>query len=298
MVQVVGHDDNRIRLKNVIASRNIANAYLFDGKEGIGKKLVAIEFANSILCDDNSSGIFCDKCKACLTFNSNSDFKIVSPIKDVIKVDMIRELVDELFLKPTISKRKVFIIDDADKMNEQAQNALLKALEEPPLYATIILVVTSKEKLLNTIKSRTVEFCFDKLTDDEIVRILRNINPNVNKELLEIAVNFSNGSAMKAMEVISDNNFEIENEIAETILKKNFLEMNKKFEMLKNDKNLKSDIQFILEKVMYIFYNKLKSYKSFDYRLIDLLECTIENIKKNANVDLALDSMMIRILEL
>ena len=298
MVQIVGHDDNRIKLKNVIDSGNIANAYLFDGKEGIGKKLVAIEFAKGILCDNNSSGTFCDSCEACLTFNSNSDFKIISPIKDIIKVDMIRELVDELFLKPTISKRKAFVIDDADKMNEQAQNALLKALEEPPLYATIILIVTSKEKLLNTIKSRTVEFDFDKLTDDEIVRILNNLNPNVSNELLRTAVSFSNGSAMKAMEVINDNNFEVENEIAETILKKNFLEMNKKFEMLKADKNLKSEIPFILEKVMYIFYNKLKMDRSFDYRLIDLLENTIENIKKNANVDLALDRMMIKILEL
>ncbi|MBQ9279770.1 MAG: DNA polymerase III subunit [Clostridia bacterium] len=297
MIKSIGHENNKLKLKNIVLSGNIANAYLFVGKAGIGKKIVATEFAKSILCENPLSGVACDSCRSCLTFDNNSDFKVISPVKDVIKVDMVRELIEELFLKPTISQRKVFIIDDADKMNEQAQNALLKVLEEPPDYATVILIASSKEKLLNTIKSRVVEFLFDKLTDGEIISILKKRNNNIDDDMINMCVKYANGSALKALEVVNDSNFEIENDIAKSILEKDFLKMNQKFELLKSDKSLKADIPHVLEKVMYIFYHKLKTDITFDYRLIEILENTIENIKKNANLDLALDAMMISILE-
>lgn len=297
MKRMIGHEKNRLKFQNIVQSGNIANAYLFVGKDGIGKKLAAVEFAKSILCEHPQSGVFCGACESCLTFENNSDFKMIVPTKDVIKVDTIREFIAELFLKPTISYRKVFIIDGADKMNEQAQNALLKALEEPPSYATIILIATGKEKLLNTIKSRVVEFTFDRLTDDEIVQILKESEEDLSKELLDTAVTFANGSAMKALEVIHDSHFEAQKELAQSILQKDFLKMNQNLEFLKSDKSLKADIPNILEKVIYIFYHELKKDMSFDYRLIDILESTIENIKRNANLDLALDNMMIRVLE-
>ena len=97
MDNIIGHKKEKELLDKIINENKIGHAYLFFGKSGIGKKLVAVEFAKSILCDNNLSGTFCDSCKSCLTFNNNSDFKIISPAKDVIKVDMIRELVYELF---------------------------------------------------------------------------------------------------------------------------------------------------------------------------------------------------------
>ena len=176
MTKSIGHEKNKLKLRNIIKSNSVGHAYLFVGKQSVGKKLIAIEFAKNILCDSLIDEEPCCKCQSCLNFGNGSDFKIISPEKNVIKVDAIRELSNELFLLPTISKRKVFIIDDAESMNEQAQNALLKILEEPPTYATIILIVSNKEKLLNTIKSRVIEFQFEALKREEIKSILKAQN--------------------------------------------------------------------------------------------------------------------------
>ena len=291
MIKSVGHHNNKQKLINIVHSNSIGHAYLFVGKESIGKKIVAKEFARNILCDFPQNGEFCGKCTSCLTFENSSDFKIISPIKDIIKVDTIRELSNELFLMPTISKRKVFIIDDADTMNEQAQNALLKILEEPPKYATIILVTSNKEKLLNTIKSRVIDIQFNSLEEKEIQTILENQGKTVSKEALE----FSNGSVSKAIEYLEDETFPIAKELSEILLERDFLKINRKFEIIKSDKNLKSNISSILEKVMYIYYKNLKKDISFDLKIIESIEKTLQSIKRNANVDLSLDALMIDI---
>lgn len=287
----IGHENNKLKLKKIVENNTIGHAYLFVGKKGIGKKLVALEFAKNILCNYPQNGEACDKCEACKTFQINSDFKIIEPVKDVIKVDAIREFTSELFLLPTISNRKVFIIDDAETMNEQAQNALLKILEEPPVYATIILVAANKEKILNTIKSRVIEFKFDDLSEQEISQILNSLGKNANDEVIE----FSNGSAKKAIEFIQDETFQVSRELADALIERNFLKLNRKIEEIKADKNLKSNINIILEKVMYIFHSKLKKDINFDFKLIESIEETLQNIKRNANVDLALDVLAINV---
>lgn len=285
MIKSIGHEENKLKLKKVIKANTISHAYLFVGKKGVGKKLIATEFAKEILCN-NWSGEACNNCESCKTFENSSDFKFVTPEKDVIKVDMIREMSVEIFLKPTISKRKVFIIDDAETMNEQAQNALLKILEEPPEYVTIILVSSNKEKLLNTIKSRVTEVAFNGLSKEEIRKILKD-------EVSEDALNFSNGSVSKAIEFMKDDNFIVAKELADTFLTRDFLKINRKLDEIKSDKSLKTSAMNILEKVMYIYYNNLKEDGTFDIKLIESIEESIQNIKRNANVDLTLDVLNI-----
>ena len=145
----------------------------FHGKAGIGKRLVAIEYAKNMMCPNSFEGVACDVCEVCKTFETNGDFSIIEPEKNLIKVDEIRKLINEIYLKPTKANRKCFIINDADLMNENAQNALLKVLEEPPKYASIILIAENKEKLLSTIKSRVVEENFSVLSKNEMKNILR-----------------------------------------------------------------------------------------------------------------------------
>ncbi len=291
MIKSIGHIKEKLKLKDIIKSNAIGHAYLFVGRKSIGKKLIATEFAKAILCDNHIDGEPCEECAICKTFENNSDFKIISPEKDVIKVDMIRDLSKELFLLPTISKRKVFIIDDADCMNEQAQNALLKILEEPPEYATIILIVSNKEKLLSTIKSRVVEFKFGNLSKDEIEKI-------IGETVSEDAYNFSNGSIEKIIEFSNDENFSIAKEISELLLERDFLKINKKFEGIKADKTMKANIVDILEKVLYIYHGKLKNNPKFDISFIENVSQTLQNLKKNANVDLALDMLTISVCRL
>lgn len=291
MLNIIGHEKIKQKLDKIISTKSVSHAYLFCGKEGIGKKTLAIEFAKSVMCNESVTLKYCGKCESCLTFKSGNDFKIIVPTKNVIKVDEIREFCNELFLKPTKTSHKIFIIDDAECMNEQAQNALLKVLEEPPLYATIILVTSNKEKLLNTIKSRVVEVSFDSLSEIEIKSIF-NIN---NIEYTEEAIKYSNGSYKKALDFMNDDMFEIAKEIAKLLENKDFLTTNRKFEEIKADKNLKSNITVILEKTMQIFFMKLKNEKNFEYKNIEKIEETIQKIKRNANVDLALDSLMVEL---
>ena len=159
MENIIGHEKVKIILQKQIEEDKIGHAYMFFGKEGIGKKCLAIEFAKQIM--SNGDNVF-----------NESDFKIIFPENDSIKVEEIRNLINEVYLKPVYSKRKVFIINDADKMNVNAQNALLKVLEEPPTYTTIILIVSHKERIIKTILSRVTEVTFDCLTDEELKQII------------------------------------------------------------------------------------------------------------------------------
>lgn len=291
MLNIIGHEKVKTKLEKVIKSNSVSHAYLFSGKDGIGKKTLAIEFAKSVMCNESTNFDYCGNCESCLTFESGNDFKIISPTKNVIKVDEIRDFCGELFLKPTKTSHKVFIIDDAECMNEQAQNALLKVLEEPPLYATIILITSNKEKLLNTIKSRVVDVQFDFLSNEEIKKILdsRNI------EYAEDAIKYANGSLKKALDFVNDEFFDIAKEVAKLLETKDFLAVNRKFEEIKADKKLKPNIAMILEKAMQIFFMKFRNEKNYDYTNIEKLEETIQKIKRNANVDLALDSLMVEL---
>ncbi len=291
MVNSIGHKSEKLKLEDIIKSNAIGHAYLFVGKKSIGKKLVAIEFAKAIMCDNADDGEPCGHCASCKTFENNSDFKLLLPEKDAIKVDMIRELSREIFMLPTISKRKVFIIDDADSMNEQAQNALLKVLEEPPEYATIILIVSNKEKLLNTIKSRIVEFKFYGLTKEEIEAI-------VGKKVSDEAYEFSNGSIEKVLDFSDDESYEIAKEISNLLLDKDFFKINKKFEEVKADKKLKSNLTDVLEKVMYIYHSRLKKGDLSVVKFIDIVAQALQNLKKNANVDITLDMLEINACEM
>lgn len=291
MLNIVGHEKVKTKLEKIITSKSVSHAYLFSGKEGIGKKTLAIEFAKSVMCNSYVKFDYCNNCESCLNFENGNDFKIIFSTKNVIKVDEIREFCSELFLKPTKTMHKVFIIDDAECMNEQAQNALLKVLEEPPLYATIILITSNKEKLLNTIKSRVVEIQFDFLSDDEI----KNILDMKKIEYTEDAIKYAKGSFKKALDFVNDELFDIAKEVAKLLETKDFLAVNRKFEEIKADKKLKSNIAMILEKTMQIFFMKFRTEKTYEYKNIEKIEETIQKIKRNANVDLALDSLMVEL---
>ena len=287
-MNIVGHKEIREKLIRIVESGKIGHAYLFNGKSGIGKRLVALEFAKNIMCPNSKNGIACGFCEVCKTFGNNADFEIIEPEKNIIKVDAIRSFEEEVYLKPTISLRKCFIINDADLMNESAQNALLKILEEPPLYATIILVATNKEKLLGTIKSRVVSINFQALSKYELKSVL---GENFNEEIIE----FARGSVQKALELENENYINIANELVNVFKTKDFLSINKKIEEIKNDKILKQNISIILESVLLVCYNNLKNDISKFVSMIDIINETNRDIARNANLDLALDNMIVKI---
>ena len=169
---IIGNESNKGLLKKIIHTNNIAHSYMFIGQDSIGKMLFAKEFAKAVLCIEEDKP--CNKCKSCIEFNTNNnpDFNILEPDGSSIKIDQIRELTKKVYEKPVVSSRKVYIINDSEAMTKEAQNSLLKTLEEPPEYVTIILVASNDNMFLPTIKSRCTKITFNKLTNQELAKIL------------------------------------------------------------------------------------------------------------------------------
>lgn len=145
-------------LNSMVKNRRISHAILIEGEEGLGKKTLAKFITKACLCKDENPP--CDSCKTChlIEVGSHPDFQVVTPDGSQIKVDQVRELRVEAFLSPMAANGRVFVIESAHTMNDAAQNALLKVLEEPPQGVTFILLAKSAKLLLETIRSRCV--CF------------------------------------------------------------------------------------------------------------------------------------------
>lgn len=173
---IIGHEKIVENLKNITASGKAGHAYIFSGPEGVGKKLTAKAFASALLCS-NFTDESCGECKNCrLSFgNAHPDFKIIDysidkdgKTKSSIPVDAMREFKNEVYLKPFLSERKIYILDSCEKLTVEAQNALLKVFEEPPSYITVILICNNLSKLLSTIISRAVLVKFSYLSAENI----------------------------------------------------------------------------------------------------------------------------------
>ena len=147
---ILGNDNIKQQLKQAVDLNKTSHSYLFLGISGIGKKMIAKEFAKMILCE--SSEKYCNQCKSCIEFDSNNnpDFFLIEPDGTSIKIDQIRQMQKKIIEAPIISNNKVYIIDDADLMTTEAQNCLLKTLEEPPESVTIILIGSKENSFLST----------------------------------------------------------------------------------------------------------------------------------------------------
>ncbi len=157
-------------LRRDVKMNTVRQGYIFEGSDGIGKKTVAREFAQMIFCTDENKP--CGKCHGCSMFKAGShpDFFVLE--ESPVKIDSVRRMNEELFVKPLIADRKVFIVEQADEMNQESQNAFLKSFEEPPYYAVIILVTSSVHKLLPTIVSRGTRVLFKPFSQSEIERFV------------------------------------------------------------------------------------------------------------------------------
>ena len=186
---IVGNEKNKQLLKKIINTNNVAHSYMFVGQDSVGKFLFAKEFAKAILCISKEK--MCNKCKSCIEFdtNNNPDFSIIEPDGNSIRIDQIRELTKKVYEKPVVSDKKVYIINESQVMTKEAQNSLLKTLEEPPEYVTIILVTSNENTFLPTIKSRCTKIVFNKLTKEELTNVLeKEYNySNISEITLKIA---------------------------------------------------------------------------------------------------------------
>ena len=150
---ILGNEKNKQILEKSIQLNKTSHSYIFWGIEGIGKKLIAKEFAKNILCIEKKEKC---QCKSCIEFdtNNNPDFQLIEPNEGKVKIEQIREMQKKVSEKPIISNKKVYIINQAEKLNVNSSNTILKFIEEPPEGIIAILVTDNIYQLLETIISR------------------------------------------------------------------------------------------------------------------------------------------------
>ena len=288
---IIGNTEVKNYLLKCILQKNILHSYLFLGTEGIGKFEIAKEFAKKILCqkesDDNCN------CKSCLSFNGNNhaDFYVINEEGESIKVDEIRKLTEKVIEKPIISSKKVYIINDCDKMTKEAQNCLLKTLEEPPEFVVIILISSNENIILNTIKSRCMTIKFHNIDNEELKEyVIKNLGyTNISDNLLKTF----DGSIGKAIKL------------------KNLKEKYDDIDLLISSFNKKDIIDIMLEGK--IIYDKENIYDILDYIIVCLYSKAVENekyidcikyvnecadrIRSNSNFDMSVDNLLFKIWE-
>jgi len=193
-----------------MAGGNLSHAYIFSGDEGSGKHLVANRVASALLCTGENERP-CGACPSCMQAmaGTNPDIIHVTHEKQNILVDDIREQINkDVAIKPYNGNYKIYIIDEAEKMNEQAQNALLKTLEEPPSYVIIMLLATTTGNFLPTIMSRCLELTLRPVHRDRIASLLID-NYAQPDYMARMCAAFSGGSVGRAVRYATDPDFNI-----------------------------------------------------------------------------------------
>ena len=172
---IIGHQQIVEQLQHTVASDRIAGAYLFVGPVGIGKETVARYFAQLIFCQqDTQPATVCGTCLACRKVDSGNhpDLQFVRPEGSLLKIGQIRELQKQIIYQPLEATRKVYILTEAERMTEEAENCLLKTLEEPPASSVLILLTSNIRVLLPTTRSRCQILQFHPMLTQELAQTL------------------------------------------------------------------------------------------------------------------------------
>ncbi|HHW56455.1 MAG TPA: DNA polymerase III subunit gamma/tau [Clostridia bacterium] len=205
--EVVGQDHIVRTLKNQIKLKKIGHAYLLTGTRGTGKTSVAKIFAKAVNCLDNQDGEPCNSCEVCQAINSGTTMDILEiDAASNNSVNDVRELRESVIYSPSLTKYKVYIIDEVHMLSTGAFNALLKTLEEPPPHVIFILATTEPEKLPDTILSRCQRFDFKKIPTKQITQNLKKICTDsgiqIEENGLKTIALYGNGSMRDAISLL------------------------------------------------------------------------------------------------
>ncbi|NLI57383.1 MAG: DNA polymerase III subunit delta' [Clostridium sp.] len=321
---IIGQNEVISRLRAQIKNKKVGHAYIFSGPKGIGKKTVAKIFASLAICQNSSGDENCGTCQACRLFRggSNPDFYHIKTEKNTIGVEEIRSMQKDVYIKPLYSPKKVYLIEEAEKMTVQAQNCLLKTLEEPPLYAIIIMTTSNYQSLLETIRSRSVIYNFKKNTFEEVKKYLIN-NGQLDINEASFIASYADGVIGKAKELLESSEFkELREKTIEILLKLNEKKLIDIFFAYDFFEENKEKIEEILD-IMLTFYRDILIAKKFGnekmlinldkkdiilrnqnnfsteniYKNIEVIDDLRNNIKKNVNYQLAVEVMLMKLQE-
>lgn len=320
--KLVGHERVIDNLKKAIDNNQISHSYLFEGEESIGKKMVALSFVKTLLCKKRGLEP-CNRCNSCMKFDNGNhpDFKLIESKKGLISKKTIDELIKTINIAPLESQRKLIIIDDSHDMRLEGQNGLLKTLEEPPNYLNIILITSNINNLISTILSRCQIVKFYPVESRKIEELLKSSYNKTSKEANFIA-HFTKGSVGKSIQLSESTDFlDKRDQIIDGI--DSILNGDKTNIFASRDIFLKhkDSIEDILDIILY-WFRDLAIYKTIgESELIinrdklsllsnqsfltikgidDIIEKIIEtrdNIQRNVNYQLAIETMLLSMQE-
>lgn len=324
---VVGHNNIIEYIENAVTSGNISHAYILNGEKGSGKKLLAKLFAMSLQCENREEdGDACGECSACKKAKSNNHPDIIRVTHEkptTISVDEIREQVNnDVVIKPYIGPYKIYLIPDADMLSVQAQNALLKTIEEPPAYAVIILLTRNAEVLLPTIRSRCVMLKLRNIRDRLVKKHLME-KMELTDYKADLCVAFAQGSIGRAIALASSEFFnDIKEEAVHMLRNIDDMQTEDMIEAVKKCTTFKLDINDYLD-IISIWYRDILIYKAtknvdsivFSDQLryikdraskssyenietiIDAIEKAKARLKANVNFELTMELLLLTIKE-
>jgi len=271
---ILGHENEINILKNNIEDKTVSHSYLFSGPDGIGKLTIAKEFAKYILNVDN--------------LNSSLDYKYICKIEDKknILVEQIREnIVDDIYIVPSRGDMKVYIINDAEYLNDASQNALLKTLEEPPKHAVIILIASSSSNILPTVLSRVYKINFNKL-DNNIVD--KYISDQLCVKLDDNIIDFVDGSIGFASQIMNE-------KLTDELYKIN--DLYNRMVNKDNIKSLKCSEEIDFNKKFTLDYLEHLLYINNKYLCVEVIEKAKVRLQYNGNYDIVIDNMILKCIE-
>jgi DNA polymerase-3 subunit gamma/tau len=318
--EVVGQDAIIKTLINSLDNNRLAHAYLFSGLRGAGKTSTARIFAKALQCDKGPTSNPCEICENCVMANENRHIDIIEmDAASNRKIEDIRELIEHTKYKPSLGKYKIFIIDEVHMLTNEAFNALLKTLEEPPSYVKFIMATTDPLKLPATILSRVQHFRFnkvnEKIIENYLIKILTLENVEFENEALRLLIKAAKGSIRDSLtlldqaiayskgrvdtesvvEMLGIINPEIISKIFEAILKEDKQQVKKLVEEIKE-----YDIEAIIDEV--ILYVKDAVFNSTlplitASRFLNIISDAKELIKYNTDNEFILLLMFFRMIE-
>lgn len=298
--QIIGHERIKEHLQEAIRQDTLSHAYIFNGESGSGKKLLANTLAAALLCEGPADSVKpCGKCKSCIQASSGNhpDIHTVTHEKSSLGVDDIRNQVSaDMAIKPYSSPYKVYIIPDCDKMTEQAGNALLKTIEEPPAYARIFLLSGNASSMLPTILSRCVTLDMKPVPTEKIYHFLIEEHHVPEQEAASLAA-FCQGNVGKAVRYSASEDFhEMHQTILHLLKSVDKLTLSDIMASIKEFAEHKTDINDYID-LMILWYRDLLLYKSTGNASLLLYKRELASIqsqaaaKSYASIDAAIRAM-------
>ena len=202
---IIGHEQMTEHFQNAIKLDKVSHAYILNGPDQSGKKMLAEAFAMALQCEKKGieGCMECHSCRQVISHNQPDIIYVSHEKPNTISVDDIRRQVNQdIVVKPYASPYKIYIVDEAEKMNPQAQNALLKTMEEPPAYAVILLLTTNADMFLPTILSRCIRLNLKPVANEKIKSYLMK-NLQIPDYQADISTAFAQGNVGKAIQLYS-----------------------------------------------------------------------------------------------